>query len=1017
MLYFPRPLNVFFAMGLCFACCLKTGFCLPATSPLPAYAIQVWGTDDGLPGNYITSIQQTHDGYLWVGTDGGLARFNGSQFAVFSFNNTPGFPRGEVTSLFEDKEENLWIGHEMGELTRYKDGLFNSVEVHPPWKDQRIWHIGSDPTNDLWLINPQGMFFRLKDDLLLVPVAGNIFGFHSYRRSDDGTMWIMRNGVLSVLGDDKFSVILFDQPNLTNAYIQAVCPSRDGGLWVASDGHLRKWNDHKWVDDLGTSPWQFGPVTQMIETRDGFLAVGTPEQGLFLIDPHVETLHYNHTNGFPSDSVRLLYEDREGDLWVGTRGSGLAVLRPSAFTTIYPPDNWQGRAVTGVTIGKDGELWAGTDGAGVYNYRDGQWTNYLGNWRIGPNVSTPYISTVAEEINGRVWIGTWGSGLFVKHGNDFEPAPGWKNIPTGTSITALLSGSNGSWWLGTSLGLARLSNDKISWPVPNGNNSLWDVRAVIEDKDGTIWFGMNGRGLACLKNGLVRQFRKTDGLASDFVRCLHLDEAGALWIGTSSGLSRFKAGRFATIKAEQGLPNEIISCIQDDGLGYFWIGSQGGVIRVSKTELNLCADGGSSSPKFWCYDKSDGMPTRQCSGGFQPAGCMDANGLLYFPTSKGLVKVNPANIKINPLPPPVVIEKISVDNQQIPVSRAATSPPKIQPGNHRFEFDYVGLSFVAPQKVHYKYRLNGLDAGWLDVGNIATADYSFIPPGHYTFSVTACNNDGVWNKTGADFSFIVLPFFWQTFWFRTFSVTLLVLAAVGVVWLDARRRMRRKLEHIQRQHAVEHERVRIANDIHDDLGTHLTRITMLSESARSDLEDREQAEADLDQIYDTARELTLAVDEIVWAVNPRHDTVESLTNYLGNFAQDFLDTAGICCRLDMPFRFPAWPLTSEARHNLFLAFKEALNNVVKHAAASEVHISLHAETDSFELTVEDNGHGFTHDHDEINLRSNSLRYASGNGLENMRRRLTDIGGQCDIRSRPGEGTKVRFKVPIRIHVA
>ncbi|MGD1090078.1 MAG: ATP-binding protein [Verrucomicrobiota bacterium] len=197
----------------------------------------------------------------------------------------------------------------------------------------------------------------------------------------------------------------------------------------------------------------------------------------------------------------------------------------------------------------------------------------------------------------------------------------------------------------------------------------------------------------------------------------------------------------------------------------------------------------------------------------------------------------------------------------------------------------------------------------------------------------------------------------------------------------------------------------------------MTRITMLSESARSDLEDREQAEADLDQIYDTARELTLAVDEIVWAVNPRHDTVESLTNYLGNFAQDFLDTAGIRCRLDMPFRFPAWPLTSEARHNLFLAFKEALNNVVKHAAASEVHISLHAETDSFELTVEDNGRGFTHDHDEINLRSNSLRYASGNGLENMRRRLTDIGGRCDIRSRPGEGTKVRFIVPVRIHVA
>jgi signal transduction histidine kinase len=242
---------------------------------------------------------------------------------------------------------------------------------------------------------------------------------------------------------------------------------------------------------------------------------------------------------------------------------------------------------------------------------------------------------------------------------------------------------------------------------------------------------------------------------------------------------------------------------------------------------------------------------------------------------------------------------------------------------------------------------------------------------------------------------------------------MLVVMGSGAVWLDARRRTRRKLEHMKQQHAIEHERARIANDIHDDLGSHLTRITMLSESARNELEDREQSGSDLNQIYDTAREMTRAMDEIVWAVNPKHDTLESLANYLEIFAEDFLETAGVRRRLDMPLKFPTWPLTSEVRHNLFLAFKEALNNVVKHAGASEVGISIQVETGSFELLVQDNGHGFTPGRDETNTLHNPPRRSSGNGLENMRRRMLKIGGRCDISSVPGKGTRVLFIVPVQ----
>jgi signal transduction histidine kinase len=317
--------------------------------------------------------------------------------------------------------------------------------------------------------------------------------------------------------------------------------------------------------------------------------------------------------------------------------------------------------------------------------------------------------------------------------------------------------------------------------------------------------------------------------------------------------------------------------------------------------------------------------------------------------------------------------------------------------------------------VLFKYRLEGLEADWMDAADGGTeraATYSYLLPGDYTFRVRACNNDGVWNETGAAFAFTVLPHFWQTLWFRGLAVTGLVGSVALGVWSGTRRRMRRKLESLERQRAVERERARIAKDIHDDLGASLTRITMLSQSARSELDNPAQAAADLDRIYGTSCELTRAMDEIVWAVNPQHDTLDSLASYLGKFAQDFLSHTSIRCRLDVPVQLPGWPLTAEVRHNLFLAFKEALHNTLKHAAATEVRISLSLETAGFTLTVEDNGRGFEPQAPKEGTLAGSGRVAAGNGLMNMQRRLAEIWGTCEIQSQPGKGTRVQFAVRV-----
>jgi signal transduction histidine kinase len=352
----------------------------------------------------------------------------------------------------------------------------------------------------------------------------------------------------------------------------------------------------------------------------------------------------------------------------------------------------------------------------------------------------------------------------------------------------------------------------------------------------------------------------------------------------------------------------------------------------------------------------------------------------------------------------VIIEDILASGHPLGYDAQATAPLKIPPGQQRFEFHFTGLSFIAPEKMRFQYRLTGWDNDWINApGDKRVAEYSYLPPGAYTFRVRACNSDGVWNEQGAAVALIMLPRFWQTWWFLTLATLLAVGIIARTVWHVSRLRMRRKLQAAERQQAIERERTRIAKDIHDHLGANLTRISLLSQSAHGELENPVQAAAQLDRIYETSRELTRAMDEIVWAVNPQHDTLDSLASYLGNFAQEYLGSIGIRCRLDLPLQLPQWPITAEMRHNVFLAFKEALHNIVKHSGANEVSIGLATDHVGFELVARDNGRG-------IDPTAGPARPGGGNGLENMRQRLEKIGGRCEIHSRPGGGTEIKFQV-------
>ncbi len=975
---------------------------VPAAAP--EYFTRTWSVEDGLPQNAVTAIVQTRDGYLWLGTYSGLVRFDGVHFKVFDNSNTPGLHSRRVTSLFEDREGRLWIGHETGELSWFKDGSFHGAEVPGAWKGGKVFAIGSDEANDLWLANEDCLLVRLRDGLTLTPDAGGAVKLPIVVCDARGVIWVARDGKLSALKGGKLAPVELEGSS-TNSFVQAICPCRDGGLWIAVDGRLRKWRDNQWVEDRGETPWGLVSCSPLLETQNGSLAGGTVDLGMFLLMPNRQTVCFNRTNGLPQNWVRSLHEDHEGNLWLGAGSGGLVVLRESKVSTVNPPDRWQGHAVLSASVTRDGTMWIGTEGAGVYRLQDDQWTRLSETDGLG----NLYVWALSEDSRGQLWAGTWGGGVYLWRSGRFERVPGLEDITEPTP--ALLHTPAGTSWIGTGDGLLRYEAGNLTRYGRKEGLQLPDVRAVAQADDGTVWFGMSGGGLGRLKDGVVRQFRESDGLASDFIQCLKLDADGTLWIGTQGdGLNRLRQGRFATIGVAQGLANGVICQIAEDGEGCFWMGSHSGIMRVNKAELNRCADGETNAVNCITYGKGEGLPTLECSGGMQPGGCKTADGRLWFPTSKGLVVINPALVKNNQLPPPVVIEELLVDGKPV----ALNAPLRVPPGGPLLEFHYTGLSFTVPENVRFKYRLEGLSSDWLDAGTQRSVRYSYIPPGDYTFHVIACNNDGVWNETGASLDFTMLPHFWQTWWFRLAAGLVACTGVAGSVLVETRRRMRHKLERLERQRAVERERARIARDIHDDLGASLTRITLLSQSARAEHE-HPGTDSDLDLIYDTARELTRAMDEIVWAVNPQHDTLDSLATYLGRFAQDFLAAAHIRCRLDFPMQLPAWPLTAEVRHNLFLAFKEALNNAVKHAGSAEVRVSLAIGPAGFSLRVEDHGVGFTIPaHTAASNGVPELNGASGNGLVNMRRRLEEIGGLCEIRSVPDEGTLITFSVPVKL---
>ena len=609
---------------------------IPIT-PSAEFAIETWRSDNGLPQNSITAVLQTRRGYIWAGTYNGVVQFDGLRFIVFDSSNTEGLANSRITSLHEDSRGEIWIGHDTGEVSRSINERFVRVKLAAEWGRSPIKDFAEDENGEVWVLQQLGDALRIRDGRIVKPpglMAGNPFVNPRVAKDIRQRAYVVRNGVVTRLGPAGYEPVKFGDPSQQPYYL-GIAAARDGNLWVAGEGRLRKWNGTNWSADLGVLPPANISVTTMLETSSGRLLLGTLQHGLFVHDPVTGWFFLSRTNGLPQDWVCSLAEDREKNLWVGT-GGGLAVLRERRVTMYSPPDDWQGHPVKSIVRAGNGSVWAATEGAGIYHFEAGQWTHF------GPEkgLANQFVWSVFEDSQQQIWAGTWGGGLFRLEQGRFV---GQTNlIPAADAVVALAESPRGTMWVGTGAGLLQVRSNVVEHLAHFGGAAAGDVRAIATGPDGEIWIGSQGAGLGRWKNGAFRTFPATNGLAANSILSLFCETNGTLWIGTLDlGLSRYRDGEFRAINRTHGLPGNIIYHIEEDELGNLWFNSPTGLFRVTKRELNDCADGRLPAVRTLVFGKEEGMSTLAGTGGFTPSGFRAPDGRLWFSTDRGIAVLSP----------------------------------------------------------------------------------------------------------------------------------------------------------------------------------------------------------------------------------------------------------------------------------------------------------------------------------------------------------------------------------------
>ena len=1002
------------------------------------YLTDVWTADNGLPNSSVTAIVQTPDGYLWIGTYNGLARFDGVRFVTFDPANTPALAHARVRKLSVDVQGTLWVNTYDGSMTSLRNGVFAREWTGGDGIDPDVTLVSSSSNQVTFLLHRGS--FRYKP-LTAIPGTGWMDLFPNTNRvvgalcvaDGEGTIWYRGSDKsLMRLVDGKFKPLPAES-GLVNPHINCCAIDARGRLWVGTSNGIAVWDGKQFQDRTPTNGESLPAVDFLTVTEsnhvwavvngrvlEGFdgrwlrevaalrnvfsgnlnrLAARSNhhggvwyydyDRGLFQVSASGQSRHFGIEENFPGDRINSFFEDREGNWWAGVDAGGLVRIRERRFQTLVLDKEISTKPARSVCEDLNGAIWIGTLGDGLQCWPvGGAATNLI----LPGGTGNGLAFSVCPDSAGRLWVSAGAEDLYVREGDGFK-----RVSPFVHGVKSLLADHAGRIWVGTKSGLSFADADaSMDFKSIEGIRRS-DVRALAEDVRGNLWAGAEDGTLFRVADEVATAFHPTDTKDSQAVWSLLAEADGTVWAGTfRGGLLRLRDGKFTRFGKKDGLPDDVICQILDDGEGNLWLGSYQGITCVAKSVLENFAQGKIQSLPCTTYGRADGLPSLECSGGYQPAAWRGRDGRLWFTTLKGAVSVQPMEIKLNSLSPSVVIEEILIDGKNVSGGNK-TNLLVVPPGKHQIEFGYTGNSLIASERVQFRYQLEGADAHWVEAGTRrSSGQYNYLPPGEYNFHVLAGNSDGKWTEKGVRLKLIILPHFYELLWFQFLAGIVTVAVVVFAIRHLTLRRLRRKMELLERQHAVERERTRIARDIHDDLGASLNLIAVLGDLAK-----KEKTDERIEKMSVTARQAVKSLDEIVWAVNPRNDTLAHLIDYAGQFATNYLRAAGIRCLLDVPEQMSGCEVAADVRHNLFLVVKEALQNIVKHSRATEVWLRVNVTDKKLCVVIQDNGCGF----------ESASQDPWADGLRNMRERLVEIGGACRIESRVGVGTTITVELP------
>ena len=953
---------------------------------LTQYSRTVWTQQQGLPQDTIRAIAQTSDDYLWLGTDEGLARFDGYDFQVFDKSKGE-LPANSITALAAASEGGLWIGTTNG-LTLYRDKQFRTFTTQQGLPDNSISALYEDHPGALWvvagayLVRYQSGKFTTYAPGPDLPASVTV---RSIREDRQHNLWVGGLGSLYRMQGNRFvPVVENGNKVLAGASITTLLADRDGNVWGAGTKGLLKVSPDRKVRTYDTADGlPDSLVRALIQDRDGAIWAGT-NGGL----ARLEGDHFVAVRGENSqEAVRCLFEDREGNLWVGSN-SGLIRLRDDLLTVYGKSEGLPGDEPNSEFQDHTGRVWVGFHDSGLLLFA-GPGAPHLYTAREGLPASE--IFSLREARNGDLLICAR-AGLIRMHGDGFQ-----KFVPPDplgrVAVFDALEDASGRIWLATGGGLMMLQNGQsrfiITSPPPLNNS----IATLCQGRDGSIWAGTFGKGLWRIRGDESQQFTTVNGLSSDQIRALYEDSSGTLWIGTfDGGLNALKDGHFQHFTARDGLLSDNVADVEDDGAS-LWLSTSRGICRIAKQQLKDFAEHRRRALEPVNYGVEDGLRSAQCAPSFPigEGGHRTSDGRLWFTTSRGLAVYDPA-VPLRRMRAPIVrVADLTADGRRVDLSRPARLRPEIE----GIQFRYTGLLLSGPERVRYAYRLEGLDTEWVDAGTRRVQNYNSLHYGHYRFTVRAGLPGGPVSE--ASYAFEVLPHFYETAWFRLLCAAGLLFAGWAIYQFRLRQiRYRFSL--------VLEERARLAREIHDTLAQGFVGISsQLDAVAMCMPEEASPARKSLDLARRMARHSLTEARRSVMDLRASALEGQDLAAALQSGTR--LWTAGSPVSVNVDVSGAEKSLPQEMEQHLLRIAQEAVTNVLKHAGASQIWIKLHMEARKLNLRIIDNGHGF----DQQDVFASRAGHF---GVLGMRERAERLGGELHLASHPGEGTEVEVKVPL-----